>query len=69
MTHTLKALSSGSPLTLSGAIVCDSLMTVVCVCVCVCVWLDFRGSEARAPGQTQREVCGTIQPGLHVLRV
>ena len=65
MTHTLKALSSGSPLTLSGAIVCDSLMTVVCVCV----WLDYRGSEARAPGQTQREVCGTIQPGLHVLRV
>ncbi len=42
-----KALCSGPPLTLSGAIVRDSLMTVVCVCacVCVCVWLDFRGSQ------------------------
>lgn len=33
----------------------------------VCV--DFRESKARAPGQTQGEVRGTIQPSLHVLRL
>lgn len=37
-----KALSSDSPLKVSGAIVCDSLMTVICVCVCVCPRLGFR---------------------------
>lgn len=51
-----KALSSDSPLKVSGAIVCDSLMTVICVCVCVHGWIsEGRRHEHREHRDRHRE--------------
>lgn len=52
----VKALSSDSPLKPSGAIVRDSLMTVICMCVCVSTAEFQKAADMSTGTDTERSM-------------